>query len=334
MSRLLPSLLALSIAAVPATAQQVDSSRPPTRVTDSTAAPRPVGGKGPRARRPAAAPAAPRPAPTWPVVGPPPRPGALLPGKRLVTFYGNPLSERMGILGRLGAERMMDSLEAQSKAWEKADPGVPVVRALELVATVGSHVPGPGELYRTRMPDTLITRVIGWARSRGWHTILDVQVGFSTPLAEVERLVPFLAQPDVHLALDPEFDMPPGKRPGTVIGTTDAADVNAVIARLGQLVDERKLPPKVLLVHRFTKKMLTNASKIRLDPRVQVAIVMDGFGSPSLKRGSWDRYVYDEPVQFTGIKLFYHHLRVRDNPVLGPAEVLRYTPKPNVIIYQ
>jgi hypothetical protein len=280
----------------------------------------------------AAAPA--RPEPKWPVEGPAPLPGSILPGKRIVTFYGNPLSDRMGILGRLPAKKMMDSLEAQAKAWEAADPSTPVVRALELVTVVGAGDAGTSGLWRTRMRDTMINGVIAMAKSRGWHTILDVQIGQGTYKAEVEHLLPFLKDPTVHLGLDPEFDMPPGKKPGSVIGTSDAAEINGVIKTLAELVDKEKLPPKVLLIHRFTKPMLTHASKIILDPRVQVSIVMDGFGSPTLKKGSYDHWIYREPVQFTGFKVFYFHRRVRDNPIMTPSEVLALKPKPLVIIYQ
>ncbi len=333
--------LALTVLAAPlAGAQDTTTSAPP-----KAAAPAPrqgakaatAGRKGAGAKKKAVAAAPKKPAepePVWPVPGPAPLPGALLPAKRIVTFYGNPLSERMGILGRLPAKRMMDSLEAQAKAWEKADPATPVVRGLELVATVGAGEPGPSGLWRTRMRDTMIQNIITLAKSRGWITVLDVQIGQGSYKDEVARLLPFLKDPTVHLALDPEFDMPPGKKPGTVIGTSDAAEINGVIRTLAELVEKEKLPPKVMLVHRFTRPMLTHASKIQPDPRVQVAIVMDGFGSPTLKRGSYDHFVYREPVQYTGFKLFYHHLRVRDNPLMSPADVLKLKPQPLVIIYQ
>lgn len=259
----------------------------------------------------------------------PPAPGPL-DGVRWVTYYGNPLSKRMGVLGELPPERMMDRLEAQAEEWRRADPGTRVQPALELVATVASDQPGPGGLYRTRMPDALIQKVLDWARSRGWPLILDVQVGHSIVREEVERLRPFLEQPDVHLALDPEFDMPRGRVPGTRIGTSDAEDVNVAIIMLADIVEKKKLPPKLLLVHRFTEKMLMRHHLVRLDPRVQVAIIMDGFGHPALKRKIYRVIVRKEPVQFGGFKLFYKN----DKPLMKPAEVLTLDPVPSVIIYQ
>jgi hypothetical protein len=264
--------------------------------------------------------------------------GALLPAKRIVTYYGNPLSQRMGILGQFPAdnaaapEEMLKRLANQAAEWERADPLTPVQPGLELVAVVASDQPGRDGKYRTRMSSELIGEVISWARTRGWITILDVQVGHSRAEDELAYLRPYLEMPDVHLALDPEFDMQAGVVPGRRIGSTDAPEVNSAIAFLAGLVEKNSLPPKLLIVHRFTDKMLTNAPSIRLDSRVQVAIVMDGFGPIPLKRNIYRLEVADEPVEFAGIKLFYNPKN--DRPMMTPDEVLKLRPQPSIIIYQ
>lgn len=268
-----------------------------------------------------------------PFVQPPmpaPLPGSLLPSHRIVTYYGNPLSRRMGILGEIPVDEMLARLETTAAAWQQADTTSRVLPGLELVATVASNVPGPSGLYRTRMRDTLIDRVIQWADRKKWLVILDVQVGHGSVKEEVERLLPFLERPNVHLALDPEFDLPKGVVPGTKIGSTDAADVNVAIGMLGALVTAKQLAPKVLIVHRFTKPMLTHYRDIKLDARVQVVTLMDGFGPPWMKRESFRRYIRREPVQYAGFKLFYKN----DKPLMSPADVLKLVPIPWVIIYQ
>ena len=111
-------------------------------------------------------------------------------------------------------------------------------------------------------------------------------------------------------------------------------DVNYAIGLLSDLVKQNNLPPKVLVVHRFTHNMLTGAKKIRLDPRVQVVINMDGWGQPWLKYDSYRAYVESEPVQFTGFKLFYHNDTKKGDPLLTPPEVLLLNPKPLYIQYQ
>ena len=255
---------------------------------------------------------------------------ALLPWNRIVTYYGNPLSKKMGILGEVPPDEMMAGLEREAAAWSKADPHTRVLPGLELVATVASDSPGPSGFYRTRMPDALIAKVIGWARSKGWLTILDIQVGHASVKDEVLRLRPFLESPDVHLALDPEFDMPAGVTPGKRIGTSDARDVNVAIRLLASMIEAKKLPPKLLLVHRFTGGMLTNSAAVKLDPSVQVVMVMDGYGPPAFKRIAYRIAIRSDPVQYAGIKLFYKN----DRPMMTPKEALTLTPGPSVVIYQ
>jgi hypothetical protein len=261
---------------------------------------------------------------------PTPLPGSVLPGCRIVAFYGNPLSNRMGIMGSLPPDKMLAKLDSQARTFEAADTATPVIRALELITPVAQGSPGPKSLWRQRMADTLIDRIARLAEAHGALFILDVQVGKSTVAAELEPLVPFLKRPYVHLALDPEFSMKGPEPPGKKIGTMDAADVNTAIDLLTRLVEENHLPPKVLIVHRFTQRMLTNHEKIKRDPRVQVVINMDGFGPPGLKLGSYQAYVYDRPVQYYGIKLFYKN----DKPMFSASDVLRLNPIPQYIQYQ
>ena len=77
------------------------------------------------------------------------------------------------------------------------------------------------------------------------------------------------------------------------------------------------------MVHRFTRNMLTNASQIRLDPRVQVVIDMDGWGTPGSKMGAYRWFVVRHPVQYTGFKLFYKN----DKPMMTPQQVLELYPE-------
>jgi hypothetical protein len=243
------------------------------------------------------------------VAGPEPLPGSLLPEHRIIAYYGNPRSTRMGILGQIPSDSMLPRLEQVARRWAAADPGRKVMPALHLIATVAQGKPGPGNKYRLRMGDSLISTVASWAEARGWILFLDVQVGQSTVEEELPPLLPFLQRPYVHLALDPEFAMKRGGIPGKRIGTLDATDVNHAVGVLAELVTEHKLPPKVLVVHRFTRKMLTNTDSIRLDPRVQVVIQMDGFGSPYLKQDAYRFWISPYPVQYTGFKLFYRNDR-------------------------
>ena len=271
--------------------------------------------------------------PTWPAY-PTPITGSMLPARRIVAFYGNPLSRRMGILGAQPVDSMLARLEREDAAWTAADTATPVQPALHLIAVVAQGTPGRDGKYRRRADTALIERVYGWAQSHGALLFLDVQLGRSSLKDELPRLLPFLRRPDVHLGLDPEFAMGEKATPGTRIGSLDARDVNEAIDLLADLVTTDSLPPKVLVVHRFTRDMLTHYTRIRLDPRVQVVINMDGWGPPWMKRESYRRYVARYPVEFTGFKLFYRNDTRQGDKLMTPADVLALFPRPIYIQYQ
>jgi hypothetical protein len=236
----------------------------------------------------------------------------------------------MGILGQLPPAEMLSKLERTATEWAAADTTRGVMPALHLIATVAQGKPGPGGKYRLRHSDQTIEQVLGWAEERGWVVFLDVQIGHSTVPDELPHLVKYLERPYVHLALDPEFAMKLGGVPGRRIGTLDADDVNYAVKLLAEIVEREQIPPKVLVVHRFTRRMLTNHDRITLDPRVQVVVDMDGFGTPRLKEDAYKFFIVPYPVQYTGFKLFFKN----DKPMMTPAQVLELYPQPLYIQYQ
>jgi len=268
----------------------------------------------------------------WPPKMPAPLPGSILPAKRIIAFYGNPLSKRMGILGEFETSEMLRKLDAEVAEWNKLDPKHPVQPALHLIAVVAQADKGRDGKYRARMDSALIEKVYGWAKSRNAIMFVDVQVGLSTLQQELPWLERFLKRPEVHLGIDPEFSMKDGTRPGKKIGTYDAADINYASKFLQGVVDKYKLPPKILVVHRFTPKGLSNYRNVKLDPRVQVVVHMDGFGAPWLKRDSYFSYVKKEPVQFAGWKQFTKPRN--DNPSTSREAILRLWPAPLYIQLQ
>src|SRR5688572_3548323 len=198
----------------------------------------------------------------WPVKSPPPLPGSILPAKRIIAYYGNPLSKRMGILGELPPDQMLAKFDKEIEAWNRADPSTPVQPALHLVAVVAQGAPGRDGKYRLRMTDSLINTVAGWAARRNALVFLDLQVALSTVQEELPRLIPFLQRPNFHLGLDPEFSMKTGAKPGTKIGTMSSSDINYAIGVLADLVTKHNIPPKVLVIDRFTRPMVTGYKNI------------------------------------------------------------------------
>ena len=264
-------------------------------------------------------------------------PGAILPGHRIIAFYGNIRSKGMGILGREPKEQMFRKLEKVLAEWQAADPSRSVQAALHNVTITAQGTPGKDGKWRLMNSKATIEEVISWAKEHKCILFLDVQVGHSTLKAELPKLEQYLKDPIIHLGIDPEFSLAtmPGVRPNQRIGTFDAADVNYAVQFLARIVSENKLPPKVLTVHRFTRKMITNYKNIKLDPRVQIVMHMDGHGEPTLKKDSYHAYIVKEPVQYTGFKLFYEYdARPKPHHIMTPQEVIALEPSPLYIQYQ
>jgi hypothetical protein len=202
--------------------------------------------------------------------------------------------------------------------------------AFELIASVAQNWPAENNTYLLRTEAKHLDAYADFCEENGMLLILDVQIGHSTIEDEIEAIRPWLERPFVHLAIDPEFAMPPGVVPGTAIGSVDAAEIAYAQRALAAIVEELDLPPKVLIVHRFTEGMIRNADKLEPVPGVQLVIDFDGFGEPAAKIAGYNLFVRDQPVEFGGIKLFYR----QDVPLMTPTEVVNLYPPPDVVIYQ
>ncbi|MFZ4582288.1 MAG: hypothetical protein ACOYM7_06520 [Paludibacter sp.] len=261
--------------------------------------------------------------------------GAILPFKRIIAFYGNLYSKKMGALGEYPPKVLWQMLNKEMKAWEKADSLTPVIPAIHYIAIVASGTPGKDGKYRTRMPEHQIDSALAIAKMGNAIVFLDIQVSLSTLQQEVPTLEKYLKLPQVHLGIDPEFSMKDGSKPGKKIGSMNANDVNYCADYLAKLVKDNNLPPKILIVHRFTQGMVKLHKEIKLRPEVQIVMNMDGWGEPILKRSTYKLYIYKEPVQFTGFKLFYKNdLKKAPHTLMTPEDLLKLKPQPIYIQYQ
>ena len=277
----------------------------------------------------------------WPVKTVYPNPGAILPFNRIIAYYGNLYSKRMGVLGEYPPDEMLRMLKGELKKWQAADPTIPVIPALHYIAVTAQGSAGKDGKYRARMPFKQIDSVLHMAARINALVFLDVQVGFSNVETEIPLLEKYLSMPNVHLGIDAEFAMKPGMRVGKNVGTFDAADVNWCSDYLTKLVKAHNLPPKVFIVHRWTQKMITNYKQIRTGRDVQIVMDMDGWGPQQLKMDTYRNYEWAQPVQFTGFKLFYKNdiktlakVKFAATTMLTPKQVLALKPSPIYIQYQ
>lgn len=189
----------------------------------------------------------------------------------------------MGILGELPPQQMIGKLQDEIKTWRMADSTMEIMPALHYIAVTAQVSPGKGGKYRLRMPFHQIDSVLAIAKKLDAIVFLDIQVGLSSLEEEIPQLEQYLRMPNVHLGIDPEFSMKGGHAPGKAVGSYDAADINYATEYLAKLVRDNNLPPKILVVHRFTRGMITNYKQIGIKPEVQIVMHMDGWGQPAKK---------------------------------------------------
>jgi len=254
----------------------------------------------------------------------------LLPTSRVVAFYGHPCHPAMGILGQSDKATLLSKLQHQAAAYATGAPDRQVIPALELVAVVAERTPGEDGTYRSRTSPNVIDEYVDFAAEHGLQVILDIQPGQAPVICEVEALRSWLELPHVHLAIDPEWMMAEGQVPGTVVGTMQSSTLQAMQQKLKQIVDERELPPKLLIVHQFHSDMIREGVKLGVESGVQLVVDVDGLGHPANKTKSYEALTRDNPGQFAGIKLFY----AQDQPLMTPTEVLDLSPSPDLVVYQ
>lgn len=251
----------------------------------------------------------------------------IFPGRLVVGFYGAPQADELGELGIGSPASAGQRLLKKAKEFEV--PGRKVLPAMELIAEIAHTAPGEDGLYRGRQPNSVIRRYLRAARKIGAILILDIQPGQASFFAESKYLERWLREPDVSLALDPEWHTP-GAVPGTVIGSVDVREVNAVSFWLDELVKKHNLPQKLLVIHRFTEDMIVGEDQLKPRANVAVTVNVDGFGGREIKIAKYKAFAQRAPGLHNGFKLFFRE----DTDLLTPARVLRMKPQPELIVYE
>ena len=252
----------------------------------------------------------------------------ILPDNRVVAYYGAPQDDELGILG-IGSPRSAAArLERQARPYARR--GRPVLPAFELIAAIVTSEAGDGGDHSMRQDDSTIRRYLRVARAHRMLLLLDIQPGYAPFLQEAKALERWLKEPDVGLALDPEWSVKPPLLPAQEIGSTDASTVNEVSRYLSALVRRNDLPQKLLVVHRFTGDMIHAEHQLERDPGVALVVNVDGFGDQPNKIAKYREFTHDLHRRYNGFKLFYHE----DLNLMSPEEVLRLRPQPDLIVYE
>ncbi len=246
-----------------------------------------------------------------------------------MAYYGVPDNPVLGVLGTKTPEQIAPDLQRRAATFRGY--GLPVQPAMELIATVAQGAPGPDGSYSKPIPLATVEHYLQVAHQHKMLLILDLQPGRASFISQAKALRPVLLDPSVSLALDPEWKVGPGEKPGGGrIGTSSAAGINAVGSWLSALIRSHHLPDKLLVVHQFTRSMLPDRENITQHRGVEMVLHADGFGSQSAKIGVFRQLAFPHPPFGIGFKLFLTH----DRGLMTPAQVMALRPRPSVITFQ
>jgi hypothetical protein len=253
---------------------------------------------------------------------------SIFPERRVVAFYGAPQARELGTLGIGSPQQAARRLGRQARPYNR--PARPVLPAFELIATIVHSDPGDDGDHAARQETRTIARYLRAARRNRMLLILDIQPGYASFIDEVRSLRRFLREPDVSIALDPEWSLRPPALPGQEIGSTDAATINEVSAYMSKIVRAHRLPEKLLVVHRFTDEMIGNEAALRRYPGVALTVNVDGFGDRPNKVSKYRSFTRGRRDRHHGFKLFYGE----DTNLMPPRRVLRLRPPPELVVYE
>jgi hypothetical protein len=252
---------------------------------------------------------------------------SVLPEHRVVAFYGAPQSRELGALGIGAPDAAARRLARQARPYRRNRR--PELPALELIAVIANAHAGDDGMYRARQPNRVIRRYLRAARRAKALLLLDIQPGRSDFFTETTRLEKWLKEPDVGLALDPEWRVTEGQVPGQVIGQVSAREVNATSAWLDQLTARHQLPEKLFVIHQFTDDMVDHRELKQRD-HLATVLNVDGFGGQSIKKAKYRRFAREAREFHPGFKLFYEE----DTDLMTPRQVMRMKPRPDLIVYE
>jgi hypothetical protein len=256
---------------------------------------------------------------------------AIFPTYRLVGFCGTPGGPELGELqGNLPVKAK--ALEAKAAQYVDDREVLPV---FELIAVVVQGYPGPDGKYRRRVDHSVVDQYLALARKSKGLLLLNIQPGWSDFMSEVQAYEPYLHEPDVGIALDPEWAMKPKQAPGRFWGQTTGQVINDVAQLLSDIVQKDHLPEKALVFHEVIRAVVKDEKVVQPYPGVAVIKSVDGLGPMGAKINTYTNLmeVMTAGVH-PGFKLFFDEDTRNGSHLMGPKQVLALTPKPEYVMYE
>ncbi|MGF7228715.1 MAG: hypothetical protein ACQR33_01900 [Candidatus Saccharibacteria bacterium] len=255
----------------------------------------------------------------------------VFPNYRLVALYGTPDAPGLGALGQ---QSLTDTITRVKDLASQYQPlsAQPIMPTLEIITTVASSSPTDnGDYSREVDPGTIQTWVTA-AQQAGVYVVLDLQPGRTDFLTQAKEYAPILSQPNVGLALDPEWRLQPDQVPLVQIGSVDIHEVNDTVGWLADLTTQHNLPQKLLVLHEFRLSMLPNRDQLDVShTNLAYLVQMDGQGVQSVKQDTWKSVTANPPAN---VRFGWKNFLVKDSPVLTPQQTMQIAPQPWYISYQ
>ena len=256
----------------------------------------------------------------------------VFPRFRLVGYAGLTGASTLGRLGTGPLDQRVSELERRATSYAAGRDILPV---LEVIASVVQARPGRDGRYRFRISDDQIETYLEAARKHRALLLLNIQPGQSEFLIEAKAYERWLKLPDVGVALDPEWAMDPGQRPGGLYGHTTGAELDGVAAYLSGLVAKYDLPEKVMVYHQVARSVIRAEGGLHQHPGVVLIKSVDGLGPPDPKINTY-RLVNKTTPRFVhaGFKLFFTEDSAGGGRLMTPKEVLALKPRPEYVMYE
>jgi hypothetical protein len=282
------------------------------------------------------------PPPALSTVPPPPAPPAqgpelpgggrtIFPEHQLVGFCGTPNAPALGPLLNHPAKKA-ERLLSYANQYAKGRKILPV---FELIAVLVQAYAGADGKYRVRVYDSVVDEYLAAARANKGLLLLNIQPGRSDFLSEVKRFEKYLREPDVGVALDPEWAVLPKQLPNIYYGQATGGAINDVITYLSEIVASNNLPEKVLVFHEVNAYVVKHEAEIKPAPGVVVIKSVDGWGPKGMKINTYNVLMRMKSAEIhPGFKLFFDEDRQRGGTLMTPAEVLDLVPPPEYVMYE
>jgi hypothetical protein len=255
----------------------------------------------------------------------------LFPRYRLVGFCGTPGAPALGKLRDHLPERAKE-IEQLSKGYAAGRQVLPV---FELIAVVVQGGAGADGKYRRRVADSVVDEYLGAARAAKALLLLNVQPGRSDFMTEVKSFEKYLHEPDVSVALDPEWAINDKQIPGQSYGQSTGAVVNEVAEYLSNIVQQNDLPEKALVFHQVNDYVFKDEASLKSYPGIVLVKSVDGLGPRMPKTITYNHLTrIKSPLVHPGFKLFFDEDTRAGATLMTPQQVLSLVPVPEYVMYE